>query len=92
MPNTKGVVRLNELPGVVLILVTIGIFLSVGALILAEIQDQDTVNPNDTNSSASYNATEDSLSGLTTLSSFLTIIAVVIAAAVILGVVFLIRA
>jgi len=89
--NKKGIVRLNEVPDVVLVLVSIAIFLGVGALILSEIQSNDTVDPNDTNSTAAYNVTNEGLSGLATLGSFQTIIAVVIAAAVILGIVFLIR-
>ncbi len=89
--NKKGVISLNDVPAAVLILVTIGIFLGIGALILSEIQANDSVDPNDTNATAAFNATQGALEGLESLSSFQPIIAIVIAAAVILGVVFLIR-
>lgn len=85
--DKKGLVRIGEVPGVVILLITIGIFLAVGAIILTEVQSTDVVTTGDD----AYNATDDALSGLDTLSSFQTVIAVVVAAAVILGIVFLIR-
>lgn len=91
MKDKKGAVRINDVPGIIIILVSIGIFLAVGAIIVTEIRDNDIVDPNDTNATYAYNVTEDALSGLDTVSSFQTVIAVVVAAAVILGVVFLIR-
>lgn len=89
--NKKGVITLGEAPSLVMVLVTISIFLAVGALILAEIQDNDTIDPDSTNATVAFNATQAALAGLDTLASFQTVIAVVIAAALILGVVFLIR-
>jgi len=85
--NKKGIISLNEVPGVVILLITVAIFLAVGAIILDEMND----NALFTDGSAAMNATTEGLSGLNTLGSFQTIIAVVIAAAVILGIVFLIR-
>ncbi len=85
--SKKGVVRLEDVPAAVLILVTIGIFLGVGALILSEIDSNDKF----TEGSAAKNATTNALAGLDDFASFQPIIAIVIAAAVILGVVFLIR-
>ncbi len=92
MDSKKGVIRLGEAPTLVLVLVTIAIFLAVGALVLAEIQGNSIINGDQTNSSVAFNATQGGLQGLETLASFQTVIAVVIAAALILGVVFLIRA
>lgn len=172
--NKKGVVSLKDVPAAVMVLVVIGIFLGIGAIILQEIQDnqqtqsgdatvnnetqativQDTVTTLDaktagtlefassifnvvnnsvveaerividsgnytdggdgtftpTNTTpigaagwnvsytwsqveqtAFYNTTVNSLDGTEDFSSFMPIIAIVIAAAVILGVVFLIR-
>lgn len=89
--NKRGVLSLNDVPSAVMILVSIGIFLGVGALIISEIQANDAINADQTNSSAAFNATSNTLAGLDDLSSFIPIIAIVIAAAVILGVVFLIR-
>ena len=85
--NKKGVVSLNEVPGAVLLLVTIGIFLGIGALIIDTLDD----NTKFTTGSAALNATQNALAGLEDLSSFQSIIAIVVAAAVILGIVFLIR-
>ena len=90
--DRKGIVRLNDMPNIVLLFVIIGIFLAIGALIIAEIADQPSINPNDNNGSVQFNATQDTLEGIGTISSFVPIIGVVVAAAVILGVVFLIRA
>ncbi len=90
--DKKGIVRLNELPGVVLLFVIVGIFLAIGALIIAEIADQGSINPNSGNGTIAFNATQDTLEGIGTVSSFVPIIGVVVAAAVIIGVVFLIRA
>jgi len=76
--------RLSEVPAAVQTLVVIGIFLAVGALILAGVQDQTTAN------STAYNVTEDALGGLASLGDFQSLIGLVIAAAVILGLVFVI--
>lgn len=86
--NKKGVITLGEAPTIVLVLVTLAIFLAVGALVLAEIQSNDLI----TTGSVAENATLAGLAGLETLASFQTVIAVVIAAALILGIIFLIRA
>ena len=84
----KGIISLGEAPTIVLVLVTLAIFLAVGALVLSEVQDNSAI----TTGSVAYNSTLGGLEGLDTLASFQTVIAVVIAAALILGVVFLIRA
>lgn len=85
--NKRGVIALNDVPAAVLLLVVIGIFLGIGALILDSMNDNDKF----TTGSVALNATENTLAGLDDLSSFVPIIAIVVAAAVILGVVFLIR-
>ena len=85
--NKDGVIQLSDSPNIVLALIVIGIFLAIGSLILTEVRDNPALTANQT----AFNATTSALEGLDTLSSFQTIIAVVVAAALILGVVFLIR-
>ncbi len=88
--NKRGVITLGETPSIVIALVVIGIFLAIAALVMTEIADVDVIKNQHANETA-FNATQETLQGLDTLASFQTIIAVVVAAAVILGVVFLIR-
>lgn len=78
--------RLTEVPAAVQTLVIIGIFLAVGALILSGVQDQTTAD------SSAYNVTADAMSGLESIGDFQSLIGLVVAAAVILGLVFVIGA
>jgi hypothetical protein len=82
--SKKGQLSLGQVPNAVQLLVVIAIFLAVGALILAGVKDQTTENTN------AYNITEDAESGLVALGDFQSLIGLVIAAAVILGLVALI--
>ena len=87
--NKKGAVTLDQVAPVVLILVTIAIFLSVGAMILDEFKTQAEADYS--TSSTAYNATAEGLAGLQNLAEWQTIIAVVVAAAVVIGLIYLIR-
>jgi len=78
--------RLTEVPAAVQTLVIIGIFLAVGALILSGVQDQ-TVTGSD-----AFNVTGDAMDGLSSIGDFQSLIGLVVAAAVILGLVFVIGA
>lgn len=80
----KGALNLTEVPGAVQTLVVIGIFLAVGALVLAGVKDQTTADSN------AYNVTEDAEGGLTSIGDFMSLIGLIVAAAVILGLVFVI--
>jgi|TARA_Y100000296_G_scaffold8197_1_gene9715 hypothetical protein len=82
--NKKGQMSLGQVPNAVQLLVIIGIFLAVGAMILEGVKDQTTTGSN------AYNTTEDAEGGLGTLGDFQGLIALVVAAAVILGLVALI--
>lgn len=60
-------------------IVGLGIVLAVGALILTKVQDQ-TVS-----GSAAFNASKDSLSGLTTMSSFIPIVAIAVIGSILIA-------
>jgi len=74
--------RLTDIAPVAIILVVSGIALGAGAMILAQMQSQVTAG-----SVAAY-ALANATSGIATLASWLPTIALVIAAAVIIGIVF----
>lgn len=86
MRGKKGQLSLGQVPGAVQLLIVITIFLAIGALILAGVEDQtdgDVTDP-------AWNVTIDGLAGLQSLGDFQGLIGIVIAAAVILGLVALI--
>ena len=89
MKNRKGAVTLDQVAPIVLLLVTIAIFLSVGAMIVQEFNTQASADYGAT--SVAFNATTEGLQGLQNLSEWQTIIAVVVAAAVVIGLIYLIR-
>lgn len=74
---------LNDLASLAILLVVVTIALSMGALVLDEIQDTSTVEVNST----AYNATREGLDGLDTAAGFLPVVAIVVVAAVIIGIV-----
>jgi hypothetical protein len=74
---------LSDLGGLAVIIVVVAIALSMGALVLAEIQATDVV----TSGSVAENATLEGLSGLDTTAGFLPVVAIVVVAAVIIGIV-----
>jgi hypothetical protein len=74
---------IGNLTGLAIVLVVATIALGMGALVLDEIQDTGSI----TDGSYAYNATEEGLSGLDTASGFLPVIAIVVVAAIIIGIV-----
>ena len=59
----------------------VAIIISVGGSILSQVQTQQTTN------SVAYNASTNGLTGITTMAQWLPTIAVVIAAAVVIGII-----
>lgn len=78
--NKKGF-QYGNVPGLVIVAVTIAIVLGVGATILDGIQDTQTTD------SLAYNITGDGLTGLEDLSGWQTTWMVILAAVVVLGLV-----
>ena len=78
--NKKGF-ALQQVPAVIIILVVIGIVVGLGSTVLDRMNDTQTAD------SYASNATLDSLEGLDDFSDFQPTIAIVIAAAVIIGIV-----
>jgi len=70
---------LAQAPQAVIILVIIAVVIGVGATVLDEIQETQTVN------STAFNATGQGLAGLTTFSDFQPTIAVIVVAVIIIG-------
>lgn len=64
MQSKKGQMSLGQVPNAVQLLVVIGIFLAVGAMIL------DGVKTNTTAGSNAFNITEDAESGLISMGNF----------------------
>ena len=79
--NKKGVFGLDSLGTVAIILVVAAIVIAMGGTILKDIQDTQT------SGDADYNATGKGLTSMTTLAKWLPTIAIVVAAAIIIGVV-----
>jgi hypothetical protein len=82
--HKKGSLTLGSVPGAVQTLVVIGIFLAVGALVLEGVGDQTVADSN-----ASI-VVDDATSSLLAVGDFMGLIGLIIAAAVILGLVFVI--
>ena len=82
--KNKGQVTLGNAPALVIVLVVIGIVLAIGAVVLEEFQNQLVPG------STGFNATGEALAGIDTFASFQSVIAIVLVAALILGLVALI--
>lgn len=78
---SKGV--LNQLAGLVISLVVVGIVLVIGFSIMATMQGTLTVG------TAAYNATTQTISGMAQIPTWIPIIVVAVIGAVILGIVYL---
>ena len=74
--------RLQDLAGIAIIFVVVAIVISIGADVLTEVQVGKTV------STVEYNASQYGLEGLEELASWLPTIAIIIAAAIIIGLIF----
>ena len=76
----KGI-SINELGGLALAFAVVAITLGLGATILTQVQAQQTSN------SIAYNASGYGLTGTNTMASWLPVIAVIIAAAIVIGII-----
>lgn len=75
---------LNDLPGVALSFVLIGVFFAIGLVILASLQANTTVSSN----SAANTAVTKTITALSEIpSNWLLLIAVIVAAAIVIGIV-----
>jgi hypothetical protein len=81
MKCRKGALDVSSLAPLVIMFGLVAIIISVGGSILAQVQTQQTAN------SVAYNASTNGLSGITTMAAWLPTIAVVIAAAVVIGII-----
>ena len=81
MKTKQGQFSINSLGTVAIILVVAAIIISMGGTILDEIQDTQTADD------ADYNTTGSGLVAMTTLGGWLPTIAIIVAAAIIIGVV-----
>lgn len=79
--SKKGQIGLNQIPGIVQIVVVIAIVLGVGALIVGKVRDSMTA------STTEYNATQTGLEALEDLADYQTTWVAVIGAVVLLGMV-----
>lgn len=90
--NTKGVMDLGSLAPAAIAFVFVAVVLTIGSNVLSDVQDGFVTGGagcNDTSKTgcgANYNATESGLDSLTEFSGWLPTIALVIAAAVVIGV------
>ena len=73
--------RLQDLAGIAIIFVVVAIVVSIGADVLTEVRTGKTT------SSVEYNASQYGLEGLEELGSWLPTIAIIVAAAVIIGII-----
>ena len=76
----KGV-SLNEMSAYALAFAVVAVVLGVGATILSQIQTTQTEN------TVAYNATGYGITGVSTLADWLPIIAVIVAAAIVIGII-----
>jgi len=79
----KGAFTLGDLQGIVLVLVVIGVLFGAGLYVLAEFEDKI----NDGTHNASVAGTQNTTLAITDLAAWLPIIVVVIAAALVIGIV-----
>lgn len=80
----KGQVTLAQAPGAIQVLIVIGIFIAIAALIMTSVRTQADASDA---TSTTWNVTNDSLAGFSTFGDFIPLIALVLAAAIILGLV-----
>ena len=94
--SKKGQAALDTLAKLVVALLAVGVVLTVGFLVIAEVQDQvvttDSVNENDTvhlinSTSIAYNASRDVQTSMATIPGWLSIIVISVIGAALLGLV-----
>ena len=76
---------LSDLGSLAVVLVVVTIALSMGALVLSEVRSSETVNKS--TDAWARNATDKGLSSVATASGFLPVVAIVVVAAIIIGIV-----
>lgn len=81
----KGQVGINNLPGLIMSLVVVGVILVAGFLAMSQLQSSDTIEVD----SAAYNATGDVITALQIIPDNLEVIVLMVVLAIIIGVVFL---
>ena len=79
--NSRKGFALSEVPGIAIVLVVVAIVLGLGATILTQVQSTQTAN------SVAYNASGYGLTGISTLASWQNTWAVIVAAAVVIGII-----
>ena len=90
--SKKGAMTLSDLAPVAIAFVFVAVVLGVGSTVLSDIQEDQVTNTAGCNSTtktacgADYNASNEGLTSLSELSSWLPTIALVIAAAIVIGV------
>jgi len=81
MKSKKGQMGLDNLQGIVWLLVVIGIMIAIGLVVLVELKDTDSV------SGTSETALNETIDAIAEIPGWLTIIVIVVIAAIILGLV-----
>lgn len=80
----KGAFQLNDLPNVALVFLLIGVFFAVALVILASLQDNSTISSN----SAANTAVANTITAVSEIpNNWLLLIAVIVAAAIVIGIV-----
>ena len=79
--NTRGQYSVSSLGALAILLVTASIVIAIGGQILADVQTEFTAN------TYAYNATGGGLEGIETFGSWLDTIALIIVAAVVIGII-----
>jgi hypothetical protein len=80
----KGAYALNDLPGVALSFLLVGVFFAIALVILASLQANTTVNSN----SAANSAVTKTITAVSEIpNNWLLLIAVIVAAAIVIGIV-----
>jgi hypothetical protein len=82
--NKKGTLSMSDLPNVALVFLLIGVFFAVALVILASLQANTTVSAN-TNANAAVGKTITAVAEIP--NNWLLLIAIVVAAAIIIGIV-----
>lgn len=72
---------LNQLSSMVLVFVVAAVIIGIGGTVLTSVQGTQTAN------GIAYNATGEGLSGITTFGEWLPTIAVIVAAAIVIGII-----
>jgi hypothetical protein len=74
-------VQLNQFAGIAITFVVLAIVIGIGGTVLDEIDDTQTTN------GIAYNATQDGLAGIETFGEWLPTIAVILASALVIGII-----